>query len=97
MKMKTGNILLAVALLVCLMPMPYGYYILVRYISTIVFGVMAYDYFHKKQKRLYVITLSLALLFQPFLKIPLGREIWNLVDVVVAIFLIYLSLREKHS
>ena len=47
--MKTGNILLAVALLVCLMPMPYGYYILVRYISTIVFGVMAYDYFHKKQ------------------------------------------------
>lgn len=95
--MKTGNILLAVALLICLLPMPYGYYILVRYISTVVFGVMAYDYFHKKQKRLYVITLGLALLFQPFLKIPLGREIWNLVDVVVAIFLIYLSLREKHS
>lgn len=95
--MKTGNILLAVALLICLLPMPYGYYILVRYISTVVFGVMAYDYFHIKQKRLYVITLSLALLFQPILKIPLGREIWNLVDVVVAIFLIYLSLREKHS
>lgn len=95
--MKTGNILLAIALLICLLPMPYGYYILVRYISTIVFGVMAYDYFHKKQKELYVITLSLALLFQPFLKIPLGREIWNFVDVVVAIFLIYLSLREKHS
>ena len=63
--MKTGNILLAVALLVCLMPMPYGYYILVRYISTIVFGVMAYDYFHKKQKRLYVTQVS-DLEFKPF-------------------------------
>ena len=94
--MKLGNILLAVALLICLMPMPYGYYILIRYISTIVFGVMAYGYFQKKQKKLYVITLCLALLFQPFFKIPLGREIWNFVDVVVAVFLIYLYIQEKH-
>lgn len=97
MKMKTGNILLVIALLVCLLPMPYGYYILVRFISTIVFGVMAYEYFQQKRKKLYVIMISLALLFQPFLKIPLGREIWNLVDVVVAIFLIYLSVRKEHS
>ena len=30
----------------------------------------------------------LALLFQPFFKIALGREIWNIVDVVVGIGLI---------
>ena len=95
--MNIRNILLAVALLICLTPMPYGYYILIRYISTIIFGVMAYGYFHNKQKKLYVITLSLALLFQPFFKIPLGREIWNLIDIVVAIFLFYLYIREKRS
>jgi hypothetical protein len=30
----------------------------------------------------------LALLFQPFIKIALGRDIWNIVDVIVGIGLI---------
>ena len=77
---------MAIALLICLMPMPYGYYILIRYISAIAFGVMAYDYYYQKQKKMYVITLSLALLFQPLIKLPLGRDIWNFVDIVTAIF-----------
>lgn len=92
---KYCNILLTIALLICLMPMPYGYYILIRYISAIVFGVMAYDYYCQKQKKMYVVTLSLALLFQPLIKLPLGRDIWNLVDIVVAAFLIYLFLRKN--
>ena len=92
---KYCNILLAIALLICLMPMPYGDYILIRYISAIVFGVMAYDYYCQKQKKMYVVTLSLALLFQPLIKLPLGRDIWNLVDIVVAAFLIYLFLRKN--
>lgn len=92
---KYCNILLAIALLICLMPMPYGYYILIRYISAIVFGVMAYDYYCQKQKKMYVVTLSLAVLFQPLIKLPLGRDIWNLVDIVVAAFLIYLFLRKN--
>ena len=35
-----------------------------------------------------IIYGGLALLFQPFFKIALGREIWNIVDVVVGIGLI---------
>ena len=84
---------MAIALLICLMPMPYGYYILIRYISAIAFGVMAYDYYY--QKKMYVVTLSLALLFQPLIKLPLGRDIWNFVDIVTAIFLIYLFFIKK--
>jgi hypothetical protein len=37
---------------------------------------------------------GLALLFQPFFKIALGREMWNIVDVVVGIGLI-LSIFSK--
>ena len=92
---KCCNILLAIALLICLMPMPYGYYILIRYISAITFGVMAYGYYFQKQKKMYITTLSLALLFQPLIKLPLGRDIWNFVDIVTAIFLIYLFLSKK--
>lgn len=90
------NILLAIALLICLLPMPYGYYILIRYISAIVFAIMAYDYYCQKQKELFIITLGLTLLFQPFIRIPLGRDVWNVVDVIVAIFLIFLFLKKKN-
>ncbi|GAQ14627.1 hypothetical protein MODO_2313 [Myroides odoratimimus] len=31
------------------------------------------------------IYIVLVLLFQPFLKVALGRSIWNIVDVIVAI------------
>lgn len=43
-----------------------------------------------------IIFVFLALLFQPFLKIALGRFLWNIVDVVVGIGLI-LSLFQKDS
>ena len=37
-----------------------------------------------------VLFVVLALLFQPFLPLSLGRVIWNIVDVVVAVYLVYL-------
>ena len=35
-----------------------------------------------------------ALLFQPFVKVALGRTMWNVVDVAVAILLIVLWRKE---
>ena len=32
---------------------------------------------------------ALALLFQPFLKISLGRTIWNIIDIAVVVLLIW--------
>ena len=76
---------LAVALLICLFPMPYGYYILVRFFAMIFFGCMAYGYYRDEKIPLCITACSLALLFQPFFKIVLGRTMWNVVDVIVAI------------
>lgn len=39
----------------------------------------------------------LAILFQPFAKIALGRVLWNIVDVIVAGYLIYLVVRNKKN
>jgi hypothetical protein len=36
-----------------------------------------------------VIFVCLAILFQPLLKISLGRTLWNLVDLVVGLFLVF--------
>lgn len=75
--------------------MPYGYYQLVRFVAMVVFSVMAFQYYEKKQETLMVVFGALTLLFQPFVKIALGRTLWNVVDVVVAILLIALWLIDK--
>jgi len=43
------------------------------------------------------VFVTLALLFQPIYKIALGRTIWNIVDVIVAVFLIILFFMEKRQ
>jgi hypothetical protein len=68
--------------------MPYGYYQLVRFIAMAAFGILAYKAKEQKQNISFLIYVFLAILFQPLIKIALGRHIWNIVDVVVGIVLI---------
>lgn len=84
-------------MLLCLAPMPYGYYTLVRFVAMIAFGIFAYTYYQKEEKALAVTFGALAVLFQPLIKIALGRTMWNIVDVVVAILLVVLFIKEKRS
>lgn len=112
-------IILSVLLLLCLAPMPYGYYQLVRFITMTVFGVLAWLFYAtrntpglcapEEQKgyikddsttilskvSMAIVFGALALLFQPFLKITLGRIVWNVVDVIVAgmLIIMWLNLR----
>ncbi len=71
------------------------YYMLVRFVSMVAFGVMAYRYYTQSKVALAVTFASLALLFQPFIKVALGRTIWNVVDVIVAILLMLLWMKER--
>ena len=88
---------LAAMMLLCLAPMPYGYFQLVRFLSTIAFGMMAYRYYMEKKEWLTYTCGILALLFQPFYKIAMGRTVWNVVDVIVAIGLIILFFYEMRK
>lgn len=83
---------IAILLLLCLANMPYGFYQLVRFAATVAFLYFSYDYFCSKRVSLGVLFAALALLFQPFFKVALGRTIWNCVDIVVAIVLFYLII-----
>lgn len=82
------KLILAAALLVCLLPMPYGYYTLVRFGAMVVFAYLAWNNYKRNRESLMVTCGALALLFQPFMKIALGRVMWNVVDVIVAFALI---------
>lgn len=47
--LKYAKIALAVLLLLCLFHWPYGYYMFIRFVTMVVFAVMAFDYFGKKE------------------------------------------------
>lgn len=81
------KIVLSILFLVCLLDMPYGYFQLVRFLGMVGFAILAYNTYQKNQT-LFVIWLASAILINPIFKISLGREIWNIVDVIWAILLI---------
>jgi len=85
---KIIKIVLALLLFICLANMPYGYYQLVRFAGLIGFTILAYKAYEINQRTGMIIFVGLALLFQPFFKISLGREIWNIVDVIVGVGLL---------
>ena len=68
--------------------MPYGYYQPVCFIALISFSVLAYKASQLGRQTEILIYGALALLFQPFFKIALGRELWNIVDVIVGVGLL---------
>lgn len=88
------KILLIILLFLCLSDMPYGYFQFVRFIALIGFTTLAYKVNKEGKQTEAVIYLVLALLFQPFFKIALGREIWNVIDVIVGILLLLSIWRE---
>ena len=95
--MKQLYLFLAAMLLLCLAPMPYGYFMLVRYAMMIAGGVMAYLYYQRKKLTAVWVFVSLAVLFQPIYKIALGRTLWNVVDVIVAVLMVGLYLLERRQ
>ena len=84
---------LAILLLLCLAKMPYGFYQVVRFLAFAGFGYTAYLQYKSNNIDRMILFIVLALLFQPLLPIALGRVIWNIVDVVVACYLIYLLVK----
>jgi hypothetical protein len=92
--MKILKIILAVLLLLCLAKMPYGYYQFVRFGALVGFILLAINAYEKGLTNYMIVYIGIALLFQPFIKIALGRELWNIVDVVVAIWLL-VSIKDK--
>jgi len=86
-KIKAIKIILSILFLVCLLDMPYGYYQFVRFIGMVGFGLLAFENYQKNQTW-FVIWISSALLINPFFKIALGRDMWNIIDLIWAVLLI---------
>ena len=95
---KGIKLVLAILFFLCLADMPYGFYQFVRFAGLIGFAILAYQANQQVRQTEMIIYGGLALLFQPFFKVAIGREIWNIVDVVVGIgLLISIFMNPKES
>ncbi len=86
---------LAAALLACLLPMPYGYYTLVRFAALFILGLLSIGCYRSNRVALAWLLCALALLFQPFYPLELGRTVWNVADVAVAVLLVGIYYKER--
>ncbi|MDR2839801.1 MAG: hypothetical protein LBV75_00830 [Paludibacter sp.] len=80
--------MLSILLFLCLLDMPYGFYQLVRFVALVCFAVLAYWAYKEENNAEMIVCIILAILFQPFAKIALGRMMWNIVDVVIGFALL---------
>ncbi|WP_447767521.1 DUF6804 family protein [Sphingobacterium faecium] len=97
MNLKNLKIILICGLILALLPLPYGYFTILRVFSCVVFILLILNIPKSKRNRdnsELIIYLILLILFQPILKLPLGRTIWNIVDVFTAIWLL-LNMNSK--
>lgn len=82
------KIVLGILFFIALADLPYGYYIFLRFIAMISFAILAYEAGTKEQSKVVILYIVLAVLFQPFFPLPLGRVLWNILDVIIGIGLL---------
>lgn len=90
------KVILIMLFLGCLLNWDYGYYQLVRFLGMVGFGFLAYCNYQKSQIW-FLIWLSSGVLINPIFKIALGRELWNVIDIIWAISLIISIYTDKRT
>jgi membrane associated rhomboid family serine protease len=91
------KIVLSILIFTCLADMSYGFYQFVRFVAMVSVAYLAYLANEQNYKNELFGYIALAILFQPFAKIPLGRTIWNIIDVVVGIGLLVSIITPKNK
>lgn len=95
--MNISLIVSIIFLILAIFKMPYGYYYLLKFVICFVSIKEALLVYDKTQKfdGTVLTFIALALLYNPISKMPLGREIWTIVNVLTIIYFIYCILRQN--
>lgn len=77
----------------------YDYYIVLRWVVTVVAGILAYKGFDLEQQGWGWIMVLIALLFNPIFPIHLAKETWVVIDFIVAgiLFSSLFLLKDKNQ
>ncbi|MDD4218128.1 MAG: hypothetical protein PHZ24_12440 [Bacteroidales bacterium] len=88
------KIVLSILFIGCLFDMPYVYFQFVRAFGMTLFAIFAYIEYKHENKIWMIIWTCSAVIINPIIKIPLGRTIWNIVDIIWTI-MIFISFFKK--
>lgn len=91
------KVILSILFFLCLIDLPYTFFQLVRLAALIGFAILAYMVKSQNNDSEFIIYIALSLLFQPFFKIALGRQMWNIIDVIIGFSLLISILLEPKS
>lgn len=73
------------------LPLPYGYYMLLRFVACGAFAWAAFITYENNEEVLPWVFGILAVLFNPIFKTHLPKELWAVVDVCSGVFLLAVS------
>jgi len=94
---KSPAITAIIMLILAILPLPIGYYVLLRLVVCCSALFLAYNSYQRQHMSWVWGMGFVALIFNPLIPIYLGRALWGIVDVVGAIvFAVYL-IRFKES
>ncbi len=92
-----ARVVAIIMLLVALMPNPYGYYILLRWVICAICAYYAFKAYGEKSVP-WVWTFGVgAAIYNPIIPLHLGRQVWSVVNIasVVIIIASYFTLRQR--
>jgi len=82
------KLILSGILILSFLKMPYAFYTFSGYLLFAGFGWLAYDAFERLDHVDVKIYIMVALLYNPFIKLPIPHLLWNIINAVVIIALI---------
>lgn len=87
----------AALLVIAVLPLPYGYYTLLRLVVTIAAVVAALGLYQARQAVVWTVIFmgAVALLFNPIITVRLDRSAWLPIDLGLAVFFTWLALSRR--
>ena len=85
MNYKTGLIIASVFLVLALLPMPYGYYQLLRLVVFAV-SIWAAISTYKTNQTLTILYVLVALLYNPVFIVHFDRGTWGVINILTILF-----------
>ncbi len=68
--------------------LPWLYFQLLRVVAMIIFSLLAFESNERENKSFAIIFGLSVLIINPFIKVPLGRFNWNILDTIWSVLLI---------
>ena len=81
----------AIMLFIGAAPLPYGYYMLLRLVTTVVLFWAAYISYERSYDVLPWVFGILALVFNPIFKVHFPKELWAIIDIGTGVFLLVMK------